>query len=355
MRCATVASASRKALAISVVVNPTTARSVKATCASCDSAGWQHVKISLSRSSASAGSGRKSERSSSTSFSRYRLSRRRMSMARRRAVVINHAPGLSGIPCSGHVSSAATGLSWVTSGGRWKWARAGTRGAGSRPASSRKTAATATSAGVRVCSAVLGGVREPSGFRLLHLSGVVDHRPHFDRARRPGLGHGERLVEILDLDDREATDDLLRLDIRPVGDDGLAVLDAHGRPVARPLELFAADQPAGPALLFEPFVCPLVGSGTPRGGQPVKRILVVGATHEHQHVFHSESLPSGRSWLPLHLDDERVAPKSTGYLPVYSGSCLARKLMMPMAASSLRAVRAKLRASISNASSSGRS
>ena len=31
--------------AISAVVKPATARSVSATCASCDSAGWQHVKI----------------------------------------------------------------------------------------------------------------------------------------------------------------------------------------------------------------------------------------------------------------------------------------------------------------------
>ena len=41
------------ALAISAVVNPTTARRVRATCASCDSAGWQQVKINRRRSSAS--------------------------------------------------------------------------------------------------------------------------------------------------------------------------------------------------------------------------------------------------------------------------------------------------------------
>src|SRR5260370_27033590 len=181
-----------------------------------------------------------------------------MSMARRRAVVISHAPGLSGIPCSGHVSSAATRLSWTTSSARSKSPRVRTSAAVSRPASSRKTAATATSAAVRVCSAVLGGVREPSGFRLLHLSRVVDHGPHFDRARRPGLGHGEGLVEILDLDDREAADDLLPLDIRPVGDDCLALLDAHGRRVARPLQLFPPAPPPGPPLLFEPFVFPPV-------------------------------------------------------------------------------------------------
>ena len=36
-------------------------------------------------------------------------------MARRRAEVINHAPGLSGIPWAGQFSSAATRLSWTTS------------------------------------------------------------------------------------------------------------------------------------------------------------------------------------------------------------------------------------------------
>src|SRR5712691_10151537 len=290
MRCATVASASKKAPAISVVVKPTTARSVSATCASCDSAGWQHVKISRRRSSASAASGRMSERSSSTSFSRYRLSRRSMSIARRRAVVINHAPGLSGIPCSGHVSSAATRLSWTTSSARSKSPRVRTSAAVSRPASSRKTAATAASAAVRVCSAVLGAVSVPC-LRLLDLSRMVDHGPHLDRAGRPCLGHGERLVEILDLDDRETPDDLFGLDVRPVRDDGLAVLDAHGRRADWPLELLAPDDPAGPALLLEPLARPLVGGGTLLGGQPVKRILVLGATHEHEHVLHSESLP----------------------------------------------------------------
>ena len=145
MRCATVASATRNALAISTVVKPATARRVNATCASWDSAGWQHVKIRRSRSSASGGSGPNVARSNCSSFPRYRLSRRRMSMARRRAVVINHAPGLSGMPSSGHLSSAATRLSWTTSSARSKSPSIRTRAAVRRPASSRKTAATTRS------------------------------------------------------------------------------------------------------------------------------------------------------------------------------------------------------------------
>src|SRR5450756_1659254 len=77
MRCATVVSVSRNALAISAVVKPATARRVNATWASCESAGWQHVKISRRRSSDSTGSSAIGDRSRSATFSRYLLSRRR--------------------------------------------------------------------------------------------------------------------------------------------------------------------------------------------------------------------------------------------------------------------------------------
>ena len=53
MRWATVGAVVRNARAISSVVRPHTSRSVSATCASGVSAGWQHVKISRSRSSSS--------------------------------------------------------------------------------------------------------------------------------------------------------------------------------------------------------------------------------------------------------------------------------------------------------------
>src|SRR6267378_6442277 len=140
-----------------------------------------------------------------------------MSIARLRAVVISHAPGLSGIPCSGHFSSAATRLSWTTSSARSKSPRARTSAAVSRPASSRKTVATAASVAVRVSSAQV----------------FVDG-PHFDDApiapTRPRLGHGKRLIEIFDLDNSKPVDDLFGLDERPIGDDGFVVLDANRRP-----------------------------------------------------------------------------------------------------------------------------
>src|SRR5258707_15074152 len=136
-----------------------------------------------------------------------------MSMARRRAVVINHAPGLSGMPCSGHFSSAATRLSWTTSSARAKSPSTRISAAVRRPASSLKTALTAASVGACVSSA----------FR------VVDQGPDLDDAAAgPCLGHAECFIEILHFDDREAADDLLRLDERAVCDCGLAVLDTDG-------------------------------------------------------------------------------------------------------------------------------
>src|SRR3989454_6714475 len=277
MRCATVASEMRNALAISEVVKPTTARSVSATRASCDSAGWQHVNSSRRRSSASAWSDRKSDCSRSASFSRYLLSRRRTSMARRLAVVVNHAPGLSGMPCCGHFSSATTRLSCTTSSARSKSPMARTSAPVSRPASSRKTAATAAS--VRVCSAVL----------------VVDDRPDLDSvvaAAGPRLGHRERLVEILHLDDREPSDDLFGLDERAVGDGDLAVPDADGRRAARALELRTADDPAGGAVLFPPLHDAPVGGGLLLLGHLVPRLLVSGAARKHEYVLHRDS-PTG--------------------------------------------------------------
>src|SRR5712691_194461 len=272
MRWATVASATRNALPISAVVKPATARKVSATCASCDRAGWQHVKISLRRSSASAGSGVNADRSSSASFSRYRVSRRRMSMARRRAVVINHAPGLSGMPCSGHFSSAATRLSWTTSSARAKSPSTRISAAVSRPASSLKTAATAASVVACVSSA----------FR------VVDHGPDLDDAAAgPCLGHAECFIEILHFDDREAADDLLRLDERAVRDGGLAALDANRRCRARTQELSATGDPARLAVLLEPLVYALVASGSCGLGHLLPGILLFDAAGKHQDALHS--------------------------------------------------------------------
>jgi hypothetical protein len=51
MRCAIVDSSTRNALAISVVVSPPTARSVRAIAEAGVSAGWQHMKSTVNVSS----------------------------------------------------------------------------------------------------------------------------------------------------------------------------------------------------------------------------------------------------------------------------------------------------------------
>jgi hypothetical protein len=123
-RCAIVASGTRKARAISGVVRPPSVRSVSATCASVESAGWQHVKTSSSRSSgngvSSIGSSAASGTSSRRVFSTSVRSRRRRSMARLRAVVISHVAGLEGTPSRGQRSAAIANASCAASSARSK-------------------------------------------------------------------------------------------------------------------------------------------------------------------------------------------------------------------------------------------
>src|SRR6266571_8749913 len=270
MRWAIVASETRNAAAISGVVKPATARSVSATCASCARAGWQHVKIRRRRSSASGASGGAMDRSRSATFSAYRWSRRSRSMARRRAAVISHAPGLSGMPCAGHFSSAATRLSWTTSSAMSKLPMRRTIAPVSLAASSRNTAVSAASV------TFLVSVR-PSSFHS---------RPDLDRAGAPCLGHLERLVEILHLHDGESADDLFRLDERAVGDDGLAVLKTNRGRGLRSLQLFAADDLAGAAVFLKPLLRQLHAGRHLLRRHVVETLLVVHGPHKKQHVFH---------------------------------------------------------------------
>ena len=174
-RWASVGSGTRKARAISGVERPPSVRSVRATRASIASAGWQHVKISRNRSSeiglipdspSMAASGSIAASSSaiaasclrSSCFSASRFLRRSRSIARFRAVVVIQAPGLSGTPRTGHVSSAVTNASWTASSARSKSPRTRMSVATARPCSSRKRRST------MACGSVDGAnVREPSG------------------------------------------------------------------------------------------------------------------------------------------------------------------------------------------------
>src|SRR3989440_11190711 len=144
-------------------------------------------------------------------------------MARRRAAVINHAPGLSGMPWTGHFSRAVSRLSWTTSSAMSKLPMSRTIAPVSFAASSRNTCVSAASV------AVLVSVR-PSSFHS---------RPHLYRTGGPGLGHLERLVQIFDLNDGEPADDLLGFDERAVRDDWSAVVESYGRGGLPPLRLVA--------------------------------------------------------------------------------------------------------------------
>ena len=137
-----VSSGTRKARAISSVLRPPSARRVSATCASSPSAGWQHVKTSSSRSSGNLVSCISSSTTSGTSSSRVLSasvrSRRRRSIARFRAVIVSHAPGLGGVPSRGQRSAATAKASCAASSARSKSPRKPTRLARTRPHSSRK-------------------------------------------------------------------------------------------------------------------------------------------------------------------------------------------------------------------------
>src|SRR2546425_4069195 len=134
-------------------------------------------------------------------------------MARRRAAVINHAPGLSGMPWTGHFSRAVSRLSWTTSSAMSKLPMSRTIAPVSFAASSRNTAVSAASV------AVLVSVR-PSSFHS---------RPHLYRTGGPGLGHLERPVPIFDLHDGEPAHDLPGFAGRAVPDDGSVLSELNGR------------------------------------------------------------------------------------------------------------------------------
>ena len=111
-----VSSETRNARAISSVVRPPSARSVRATCASSPSDGWQQVKISSSRSSGKlvssiTSSSTASGTSSRRVFSASVRSRRKRSIARLRAVIVSQAPGLGGAPSRGQRSAATANAS----------------------------------------------------------------------------------------------------------------------------------------------------------------------------------------------------------------------------------------------------
>src|SRR3954468_15452323 len=250
IRCASVASGTRNARAISSVVRPPTRRRVSATRASRLSTGWQEMKTSRRTSSsttsskAAAQSGSSPSRSSRPSSAVLRCSvsaRRKLSIARCFAVAISHAPGRSGMPPAGHCSSAATSASCASSSASPTSPVTRVSAPTSLADSMRQTASTTRWTSTSVIDAVLppsalllrldGGAQlilllaQLGGELLAEVLGLGD-LAHLDLGVAEGclLHPLEHLLAGGDLQDPEARDELLGLGERPVDDRGPAVL-----------------------------------------------------------------------------------------------------------------------------------
>src|SRR5260370_23185932 len=130
--------------------------------------------------------------------------------------------------------------------------------------------------------------------------------PHLDQVSPwPALGHGERLIEVLDLDDREAPEDFLGLDERAVGDGCLAVLVTHGGRGARALELLAAHDLAGLAVLLEPLPDAGVGGLHLLGRHLLPLLLLVRRARKHEDVLHPK--PPSRAVIGAASSTRRTA------------------------------------------------
>src|SRR5947208_1863277 len=226
-RCAIAGSATRNDRATSLVERPPSSRSVSATCASMESAGWQQVKMRRSRSSCTGPATSALPRSllagastaTSLSSSRPRDSRRRRSIARLRAVVVIQPPGLGGRPSPGHLRKATANASCTASSATSMSPKTRTRAATDRPDSSRKIRP--ISAAPSFAEASTSGT--PSGLGC-------PERTDLDRLPDDGGGlrrPGERSVEVIGLDDVEAAEVFPRLHEGAVGGQHLSVGDAH--------------------------------------------------------------------------------------------------------------------------------
>src|SRR4051812_26282434 len=174
-----------------------------------------------------------------------RFSRRRRSIARRRAVSAIQAAGLGGTPSRGQRSSATTKASWTASSARSRSPNARARAATAWPDSRRNRRSIAAPGALsRLPRAALGGDVGLLGAHRL----VVHDRPHLDRSvlrARDAGGPADRLVEVPAVEQVVAAELLARLGERPVGGDRLVIADANGRGRARRLQALAAEQHAG--------------------------------------------------------------------------------------------------------------
>src|SRR6266516_467506 len=327
-RWAMAGSAIRKARATSSVRSPPSSRRVSAIWASGASAGWQHVKISRSRSSGTGPTSCAPARSGSTSAarswssSRPRASRRSRSIAHRRAVVVIQPPGLGGRPSRGQRRSANPNASWTASSAISICPKTRIRAATDRPDSSRKTrpiVASPTAAGAtpaRSTPAPPVPVPPPPGGSLIRSgSACVPERADLDRHADDGARLGRPAqggIKIVSLDDVEAGQVLLRLHERTVRRHGLPCRHPHHGGHVRPGQ--ATGEQPGPGrlhlLLQDLHVLGRLPHLLRRHRLGPLR-AAVGAGVYGQHVLGHRNAPRPGGHLPPTPHYERPSAKST--------------------------------------------
>src|SRR6266571_8526232 len=311
-RRAMVASATRNARATWVVDRPPSSRRVSATCAWGESAGWQQVKMSRSRSSGTAPGSSDTPGSwspgnstaTSPSNSRPRDSRRRRSRARWRAVVVIQPPGLGGRPSAGHLRRATANASWTASSATSMSPKTRIRAATDRPDSWRKIRP--TSASPSLGAACTSPTR--SGLGFAPEGADLDRLP--DRGgglRRPG----ERSVEIGGLDDVEAAEVFLRLREGAVGGQYLAAGHAHDGGGVGFGQAAGEDPGAGRLHLLVEDLDLLPGPLHLFVGHRVAD-LALDAVDGQQVLRHGGPPRDGRALPASHPNYEGASPRSTG-------------------------------------------
>ena len=178
----------------------------------------------------------------SSSRARRDCSLRTWSISRREATVISQPRGLSGSPSDGHCCAAASRASWLASSHRWNCPYRRTSAARTCGASSRSRPST---------SPRLGGHR--SGLASCRIG---QNSTGSTSAKGMSAAIWQRALLALAVEQVEAGDVLLGLQVRPVGHGGLAVLPPHqpgldlvGQPVG-------ADELAGRLVLAVERVLP---------------------------------------------------------------------------------------------------
>src|SRR5258708_11097664 len=145
-------------------------------------------------------------------------------MARLRAVVTIHAPGLGGWPSDGHLAPATVNASWTASSAASMSPRKRIRVATQRPYSRRKTASAVTARESMAAAPIRSlRVRRVSPYRVVE--GPIEERADLDRPLLPSRGEPgalQGLVQVGRVDDPEPGEVFLGLGVRPVGNQEVA-------------------------------------------------------------------------------------------------------------------------------------